>query len=321
MNKNGLSDVSGAGLRDLCKRYGGQLFIQNGQAAGPFQNPPRAYWLMCDQPRHPAPNFIKTAARIEGSWGMSVRLGKNPGYRRVIDSLSMTYILKGTGSFWSGSQRRDVAAGDLLLLFPGVPHAYGPAPGERWDEISVFFGGPVFEGWQQAGLLDPREPVHRLAPVERWEARIQQALVPLARAEAAQNAEDWGRLAGLIGAMCTAWQKPVPDPDAAWAERAKKSLRRLRTLRKVDWAALARGLGVSERSFRRRFRQVSGMTPGDYHMQHRIEEARRRLLESDEKVADIALGLDFANEFHFSRRFKQMTGVSPCAYRERHSSR
>jgi AraC-like DNA-binding protein len=309
------------GLKELAAIHGGSLFVQYGHDALEPQNPPRHYWLIFDSSRDPAPNVIRTAARIERSWGMSLRLEKNPHYRRTLDSLSLTYILRGGGTFHDPSGARKVREGDLLVLVPGVPHAYGPAPGERWDEISVFFSGPVFEAWRRPGLLDPARPVRHLEPVDYWLERFHEVLLPLARAEAGQTPQDWGRLVDLIAEMCTAWQKSARNPDADWLERARHRLRTLPPLRDIDWQAVGQDLGVSERTFRRRFRSLAGMTPSAYRIRCRIEQARRLLLQSETKVSEVALALQFVNEFHFSRRFKQVTGLSPRAYRESHRNR
>lgn len=308
-------------MKALAAKHGGSFFVQSGHDAAHPQNPSRLYWLIFDQPRDPAPNYIRTAARIEKSWGMTLRLQDDPRYRRTLDSLSMTYILRGRGSFLDPAGSHEVRAGDLILLFPGVPHAYGPPPGERWDEISVFFGGPVFDAWRQPGLLDPARPVRRLDPVDYWLERFQDTLLPLARAETVQTPEDWGRLVALIAEMATAWQRPRTDPDSEWLDRARHCLHGLGAGQEADWTAVARDLGVSARTLRRKFKDLSGMTTGEFLNRRRIEQARRLLLESDAKVSDVANALRFVNEFHFSRRFKQLAGLSPRAYRELHRNR
>ncbi len=310
------------GLKALSKQHGGALYIQYGHDLVHPQNPPRLYWLIFDQPRQPGPNHIRSTARIEQSWGMSLRLQEDPRHRRTLDTLSLTYVLRGRGLFHDPAGSHDVRAGDLLLLFPGVPHAYGPPPGERWDEINVFFDGPVFKAWQHADLLDPARPVRHLEPVGYWLSRFNDALLPLARRpQTAQTPDDWGRLLTLIAEMCTAWRNPHSDPDAAWADQARRCLANLPAQHAVDWAVVACQLGVSGRSLRRKFKRLAGMTTGEFLARCRIERAQQRLLESDAKVAYVALELDFTNEFHFSRRFKQFTGLSPKAYRESHRNR
>ncbi len=308
-------------LQALAARHGGSLFVQYGHNPARPQKPPRLFWLMFDQPRHPHPNFIRNASCIARSWAMTLRLHENPRHRRTLDCLSMTYVLKGRGRFLDPAGEHDVHAGDVLLLFPGTPHAYGPPDGERWDEINVSFGGPVFESWQRPDMLDPARPVRRLEPVDYWRQRFLQVLLPMAGAGNIQTPKDWGRLVELIAEMCTAWQRPPLNADTVWLERARHCLCGLPTAHDVNWHAVARDLGVSERGFRRKFKLLAGMTPGQFCSRHRIEQARRLLLESDAKVADIALALRFVNEFHFSRRFKQLTGLSPRAYRESHRNR
>ena len=161
-------------LHALCREYGGQLLVQNGHDLPVPQVPPRTYWLLFDHPAQLAQNQIRSAARIDDSWGMTLRLSREPEYKRTIDSLSFTYVLNGRGIFRDASRQYDVGEGDLLTLFPGVPHVYGPLPGERWDEITVFLGGPIFEAWVQTGLLDPQQPLHHMEPVSYWLERFHQ---------------------------------------------------------------------------------------------------------------------------------------------------
>ncbi len=317
---NGQSAVSSA-LETLCSTHGGRIFVQHGQDLRQPQYPPRVYWLIFDHPLHSDVNVIRNAARIEGSWGMTPRLQANPRYRRTIDSLSFTYILKGHGYFLDASGRHKVKAGDLLTLFPGIAHVYGPESDSRWDEISVFFGGPVFAAWRRPDLLDPAHPVRRLEPVAYWIERIHETLLPLARGGGEQSPRDWGRLVALIAEMATAWQGTVSDPDAAWLEAGREILRKAPFGTPLDLAAIANDMGMGERSFRRRFKALSGMAPSRYRMRCRVDDACRRLLESNDKIATIASETGFANEYHFSRRFKQLTGTTPRAYRESHRHR
>ncbi len=307
-------------LKSLCETHGGRLFIQSGQDLRQPLDPPRTYWLIFDHPLCAGKNFISNAARISGSWGMTPRLQANPRYRRTIGSLSFTYIIRGRGYFRDRAGKKRVEAGDILNLFPGNPHVYGPAPGERWDEISVFFGGPIFNAWQGRGLLDPKCPVRHIEPIEYWIDRMHETLFPIGLRDE-QTPQDWGRLVNLIGEMAAAWQVPASDPEADWLSRMRHDLHATRYDVEFKPAEFACGMGLSERNFRRKFKSLSGMTPSRFRALGRIEDACRRLIETDEKVAFIAAATGFANEYHFARRFKQLTGITPSEYRESRCNR
>jgi len=71
------------------------------------------------------------------------------------------------------------------------------------------------------------------------------------------------------------------------------------------------------RQFHRHFR----CTVGEYVRRLRIEFACRRLLDSDDSLASIALSAGFFDQSHFSRTFKLFMSISPAKYRRtfRHS--
>lgn len=66
----------------------------------------------------------------------------------------------------------------------------------------------------------------------------------------------------------------------------------------------------------RQFKGYFGVTPYDYLMQKRIEEARLLLKHSALSVKEIAARLKFSDQYYFSNYFKRKTGLSPQKYKK-----
>lgn len=79
-----------------------------------------------------------------------------------------------------------------------------------------------------------------------------------------------------------------------------------------DLAARAR---LSKFHFHRLFKNATGMSPGKYQLNARMNEARRRLRETKESVIAIALDLGFSSPSHFAQAFRRETGQTPSEYR------
>ena len=78
---------------------------------------------------------------------------------------------------------------------------------------------------------------------------------------------------------------------------------------------LASRLHVSPDHFIRIFKQLRGVTPGQFIMSARLEMASSLLLFTRRSVAQIADELGYCDSFHFSKQFKARSGLSPLAYR------
>jgi transcriptional regulator GlxA family with amidase domain len=87
---------------------------------------------------------------------------------------------------------------------------------------------------------------------------------------------------------------------------------------KADLAVprLAARARMSERNFARVFRDATGMTPAQFVEKARIDEARRRLEESDVPLKRLATNVGYANVDAFRRAFNRRVGVSPREYRK-----
>jgi AraC-like DNA-binding protein len=73
--------------------------------------------------------------------------------------------------------------------------------------------------------------------------------------------------------------------------------------------------GLSPSQFGRAFKTSTGTTPHLWHLDARIEGAKRLLLDRRNRLVDIALDTGFSEQSHFTRAFNSATGVSPGAWR------
>jgi AraC family transcriptional regulator len=83
-------------------------------------------------------------------------------------------------------------------------------------------------------------------------------------------------------------------------------------IRLSELASLA-DLSLSQ--FGRAFKTSTGTTPHLWHLDARIETAKRLLTDPRARLAEIALDTGFSEQSHFTRAFRAATGVSPGAWR------
>lgn len=110
------------------------------------------------------------------------------------------------------------------------------------------------------------------------------------------------------------------------AGNASPSLPGYKLRQLTDWMAehvaeefnlnrLAAQVGLSRFHFNRLFKSATGVTPSQFHINLRMDAARRMLRETKSSVVSIALEVGYANPSHFARLFRRETGLSPSDYR------
>ena len=83
----------------------------------------------------------------------------------------------------------------------------------------------------------------------------------------------------------------------------------------ISSRSVAASAAVSESEALRCFRSTIGTTPIQYLKQHRLRQAAMRLLSSDDKVSEIAVGCGFQDMSYFTKSFRENYGCSPSQYR------
>jgi len=78
---------------------------------------------------------------------------------------------------------------------------------------------------------------------------------------------------------------------------------------------LAAQAGLSKFHFQRLFKSAVGVAPSRYHINLRMNLARRLLRETKMGVVAVALEVGYTNPSHFAQLFRRETGLSPSDYR------
>ena len=238
---------------------------------------------------------------------------------RVLQEFQLIYISRGAGSFESAHcPLTDVAAGTVMLLFPGEWHRFRPNPDTGWDEWWVGFKGDAATGLLQNGFISPDKPLLRTGLQEtilqllpgiidstRMEKPGYQPFVSGAVQHLLGYLHAWGRQAALR-------QEDVPENIVHKA----MAIIRAKADQRLSIAHVAEELCVSYSWLRKAFRQYTGIAPGQYLLQLKIEKAKMLLADPSISVKVVAAETGFESAFYFSKIFKVKTGVSPDFYRK-----
>jgi AraC family transcriptional regulator len=86
-------------------------------------------------------------------------------------------------------------------------------------------------------------------------------------------------------------------------------------LEKTSLSFVAKEAGVHPIHVSRMFQQFHGCSVGEFVRSLRLDWCAKRLVQSHESIASIAMQAGFADQAHFSRQFRQHTGLTPKAFR------
>jgi AraC-like DNA-binding protein len=87
------------------------------------------------------------------------------------------------------------------------------------------------------------------------------------------------------------------------------------TSEEVNLTYLAKLAGMSPTALSRTFKQKMGVTLSTYHIDLKLKNAARCLIDTDDKIADICKSCGFNNLSNFNRTFKAKKGKTPKDYR------
>ncbi len=215
-------------------------------------------------------------------------------------------------------------AGDVHLIPPGDAHRGGMSDAEGWG---VGFSPEVLGGEDGVSRLGPllrvRGGCHPvLRPTVAQRRRLTRWMRLLAdEVSGGEPGRDEAALA-LLRLVLIELERITAQPAASEPPSlslSRKALTYIEThcLEPLSLAQVAKALGRSSAHVAGMVRQETGRTVGEWILECRMAEARRRLRGTDERVDIIAERVGYADVTHFIRQFRRVHGVTPAAWRRK----
>jgi AraC family transcriptional regulator len=228
----------------------------------------------------------------------------------VHDDAKILFVLSGAFTEKVGANEFTCDRGSVLLRGPGVPHAndYGPrgadclivsvAPDRVASDttIATAFARPAaFRGI----VADHARRIHEeLTFYDDDAARLAMEGLALELLAAVRRLN--GNRTTRVAPKCIQLAR-----DVLLAQYATP----------INISDVAASVGVHPVYLARAFRSYFKCSPGEFVRRLRLDEAKRRLIETRQSLAEIALLSGFASQSHFSTSFRKSTGQTPKSYR------
>ncbi|MCW1923918.1 AraC family transcriptional regulator [Luteolibacter arcticus] len=234
------------------------------------------------------------------------------------DEHILIYCHAGGGWFEIDGQRREVSAGQALLVPSGKPHRYGADEAQPWSIYWAHFSGQAAAVY--ASHFIPQGYVVPVLPtagkqVERLFKECFHALGDgHTLAGLLQVAHIFRHLLGVLlfeNVSFHAEATAMPMRDFT----GNIQFMRDNISRSLSLQELAQQAGLSPSRYSALFKARTGVSPVEHHIALRIQAACRLLITTNWSVKEVSYAIGHEDPFYFSRLFVKIMGVSPSAYR------
>lgn len=239
------------------------------------------------------------------------------------DSFELLYLQSGEKRLTVEAQSYLLHGGDLLIIRPNEVHGELDAVQNRSSLGYILLSNPestpdfLHLSDAQARTLTNRLTELRLIHTDSETRRILNQIT--ACFEANREADDFlqPRFTALMLLLADALIHRCHDADIAVPEDIRRILEYIdgHPAEMFNVQQLAEVLGLSEIRFKQKFKQYTGIPPAEYVARVHIRLAEERLIETRDRITDIAMDLGFSSSQHLSRLFKRYNGCSPTSYR------
>lgn len=276
------------------------------------------------------PLFEKIPASPESSFTCYIRQEQEfPFEWHYHPEYELTYILSSNGRRLVGDSVEDYGPNDLVLIGPDMPHTWqSTAPGrDGCSAVVIQFSGDFLgEGFFARSELRSISEMFGLSPRGiRFETETASAMKgTFLKLIKAQGFSKLSMLLSILDDLSRSENRrllsgSVLRSNVRDQSRFNEVFRFMnehldRPVRQSEAAAIA---GMSNSSFSRFFRRVSGRSFVTCLNEIRISRACSDLIETDMDITEICFSSGFRNISNFNRQFRKLKSCSPRDYRSR----
>lgn len=217
------------------------------------------------------------------------------------------YVIKGCIRTTVDGNVHMLREGELLVLFPYLPHSYDSAPDA---EVIILLFDPAVVAFDNTLLT--KKPACHYTDGKAYFPMLDRA-VALLRQDKIKTA--LGYLNAVIGELLEII--PLEDADGSAGDTAVKILEYCTEhfTEDITLKSVAQALYVSQSYVSKIFSNKLKYSFREYINFLRINKAKSLLQHSDKRIVDVMFECGFKNQSSFNRIFRNSCGMSPQEYR------
>jgi AraC-like DNA-binding protein len=235
---------------------------------------------------------------------------------RTVKEYQLVYITQGNGRLKaSGIDDIVLGEGSVILVFPGLRHAYSPDVETGWTERWVGFKGAWADNLRKSGLISPALPLFNAGLDQKLLELFEELFEEVREQRPRYQMRSAALIMGILAHLLAKPEAGEGGGGEALLVRRSKFIMAEHIYGNISMEAIGEKLGVSQIRFYEVFKAYTGMTPYQYFIQLKINRAKELLAVDRCTVKEAAFRLGFEDPFYFSRLFKKKTGVTPSRWR------
>ncbi len=247
-----------------------------------------------------------------------IRTGPRYGVdRQSVPGHEFLFCLSGGGAVKVDGAVHRVCAGEVVWLPVQWPHAHSPAPADPWEILWMRVEGANLDRLMAVLSVQP-DPVFRFPRPREVRDLFEAVLSHVSPTSMVANAACDRLVSTLMEHLVESRSSRLLEPQVTGHPGLARLMAEIHIHYNEDWDIdrFADHCRVSKSHLFRLFKAAFGQTPLGWLRGFRIAQAKRRLLESEDPVAEVARKVGYADPLHFSRDFRKHVGVPPTRFRE-----
>lgn len=247
--------------------------------------------------------------------GNSVMAPNEKAIRRRYHSQLLIFTIAGRGRIELQGNTFAATEGSVVWLDTSAEYAHGCDPtASNWIYKWISFHGysldrlfDIVQGWT--------DPVFRPREFKSTKSKLERILKSLGRRQQVSDSNCSAVIAEILASLVADRRDrnlggAKPDVLGSLFHAVRRDV-----ARKWCIADFANYCNVSSSQLYRIFKKRVGTSPMDWLRHERIVLAKQQLVQTDDRIAAVALRCGYPNPYHFSRDFRRGVGMPPTKFR------
>ncbi len=228
------------------------------------------------------------------------------------------YVKTGARDFWVEEEKYTVVRGQIFVNFPNEVHSIYADPlfhhEMYWFQLQQQEQVLGLDKSHSQQLLERLARIgHRVIPVDTsMPAMIEEAFSLIQSADPFDRQCAAALMSGVLHRLIRQ-DDEVEQTAVSPVILSAAAFIQTHAAQALSMEKVAEQAGFSLSHFKARFKKEMGLTPTQYYMGLRIEQAKE-LLTAGRSVTDTAIALEFSSPSYFATVFRRITNMTPTQY-------